>query len=90
MEKRQKFLLAALIALHLMVEKFRFGPKHSNVGTGAGHGRDRQADRRTDGRRAEKMGRGRNAQRRGRRLIFPDSGSGSETPLVRAFGQGIL
>ena len=61
----QKGHRRALIALFLIVKKFRLGLKHS--------------ERRTDG-RAEKMGRGRNAHRRGRRAIFPHSASW--TPLV--------
>ena len=50
--QRPKFV-AALIAFYLMVEKFRFGPKHSNVGTGAEGQAD--ADGRTDGRTDGRM-----------------------------------
>ena len=60
----------------------------------SGQGRDRRKDRQTggrrkrDGRRAEKMGRGRNAQRRGRRLIFSDREGGRAG--VRSFGHPLL
>ena len=39
---------AALIALHLMAEKFRLGPKHPNER--GRQGRDRRTDRQTGGR----------------------------------------
>ena len=47
------FFPAALIALHLMAEKFRLGPKHPNERAGSGPPQ-RQTDRRT---RTEKEGR---------------------------------